>query len=71
MKKHRQIKHVNRKAMTSQKLAKGKFSKCHLPKKKTIIDSCGNDGFCFFFIHICSHCWARGKFDCHNCVVWK
>ena len=70
MKKHRQIKHVHRKAMTSQKLAKGKFSKCHLPKEKTILDSCGIYNSCFFCF-ICSYCWANGKSDCRNCVAWR
>jgi hypothetical protein len=71
MKKHKPVKHAHRKSMIANKKAKGKYSKVHLPEPKTIADSCGDDEIGFFFMHICKHCFARGKSACKNCVVWK
>ena len=70
MKKHKTTKHAHRKALISQRKAKGKYSKTHLPKPETIVKSCGDDEIGFFFMHICKHCFAKGKFHCYNCVVW-
>ena len=72
MKKRRPVKHAHRKAMIAQRKAKSKFSKCYLPKTKAIVASCKGDDISFFFMHICRHCFARGKiFMCKSCVVWR
>lgn len=46
MKKHRPVKHAHRKAMIAEKKAKGRYSRCDLPKRETCASM------------YCLDCWA-------------